>query len=80
MGYGLGVVLIVLGLVLVYALEFTIPGVGKDTLGWILVAAGAAVMLITFLQLNARRRASTVARTTHPDGSQTVQERDSDLG
>ncbi len=79
MGYGLGIILIVVGLVLIYALEVEIPGVGQETLGWILVAAGAVLVVITAVQLNARRRSATSATTTHGDGSQTRQERRSDL-
>ena len=78
MGYGFGVFLIALGLILNYALEFDIPGVGQQALGWILVGAGLLVIVLTAVQLNARRRSSSVQRTTHPDGQQTVQERRTD--
>jgi Domain of unknown function (DUF6458) len=78
MGYGFGIVLIVVGLVLVFALEVDIPGVGQETLGWILVLAGALLVVLTAVQLNARRRSATVQTTTHADGSQTVQQRSTD--
>ena len=38
---GLGIVLIVIGAILAFALNIDIPGVGDDTLGYILMAAGA---------------------------------------
>lgn len=79
MGYGFGIFLIAAGLVLIYALEVEIPGVGQDALGWILVVAGLALVILTAVQLNTRRRANAVQTTTHADGSQTVQQRQSDI-
>ena len=79
MGYGFGIFLIAVGLILIYALEVDIPGVGQEALGWILVVAGALIVIITAIQLNARRRSAAVQTTTHSDGSQTVQERRADL-
>ncbi len=79
MGYGFGVFLIAVGLINVYALEVDIPGVGQEALGWILVAAGLLVVILTAVTLNSRRRANTVQTTTHSDGSQTVQQRQSDV-
>jgi ABC-type amino acid transport system permease subunit len=52
---GLGIVLIVLGAILVFALDVNIPGVGDDTLGFILMAAGALAILLSFA-LSARLR------------------------
>ena len=79
MGYGFGIFLVAIGLILIYALEVDIPGVGQEALGWILVVAGLLIVIITAVQLNARRRSNSVQTTTHSDGSQTVQERRSDL-
>jgi FtsH-binding integral membrane protein len=78
MGYGFGIFLAALGLILIYALEVDIPGVGQEALGWILVVAGLVIVVITAVQMNARRSSATVARTTHADGSQTLQERSTD--
>jgi len=78
MGYGFGIFLAALGLILIYALEVDIPGIGQEALGWILVVAGLLIVVITAVQMNARRRSATVQRTTHSDGSQSVQERSSD--
>ena len=78
MGYGFGIFLAALGLILIYALEVEIPGVGQEALGWILVVAGLVIVVVTAVQMNARRSSATVARTTHADGSQTLQERSTD--
>ena len=76
MGYGLGVFLLAIGLILVFAIDDTQVGpVEVVTVGWILAAAGVLVLALTALTLGGRRRNTTVARTTHSDGSQTVQER-----
>lgn len=79
MGYGLGILLIVLGAIVLWVLEVDIPGLGDQGLGWILIAAGAAVLLITAIQLNARRGATTRQTTTHSDGSQTTEERRTEM-
>ncbi len=74
MGYGLGVFLLALGLILVFAVNDTQVGpVEIVTVGWILTAAGVLVIVLTAVTMS--RRNVSVARTTHPDGSQSVQER-----
>ncbi len=79
MGYGLGVFLLAVGLILVFAVQDAIEAVDLRMVGWILAAAGVMVIAIIALQTNSRRRSSTVATTTHSDGSQTVQQRQSDV-
>lgn len=76
MGYGLGVVLLVLGLILALALNTTTVGpLNLATAGWILTVAGIAVIVITAVQTNARRRHTTVATTTDAQGRQATTER-----
>lgn len=75
MGYGFGILLLVIGLVLLFALDVDIPGVTDDTLGWILVLAGVLVMVLTAVQLNGRRRHTSTATTRHADGSTTTDRR-----
>jgi uncharacterized protein YacL len=79
MGYGLGVFLIVVGLVLALAVTDAINNVDLTMVGWIMAAGGVLVLVLTAVQLNARRRSTSVATTTHADGSQTVDERRNDL-
>ena len=47
MGYGLGVFLLAVGLILVYAVQDSINGVDLTTVGWILVLAGVLVIVLT---------------------------------
>ena len=75
MGYGLGVALLVIGLILALAVEFDVAGLDSHVIGWILVVGGIAVIALTAVQLNARRRQTTVATTTDAEGRQATTER-----
>jgi hypothetical protein len=78
MGYGLGVFLLALGLILALAVQDSIGAIDLTMIGWILCLAGVLVIVLTAVQLNSRRRTTTATAgtttttTTHPDGSQTV--------
>ena len=74
MGYGLGIFLLALGLILALAVQDTINNVDLTMIGWILALAGALVIVLTAVQTNRGRSARTVSTTTHPDGSQTTTE------
>ncbi|GGO70016.1 DUF6458 family protein [Nocardioides deserti] len=77
MGYGLGVFLLVVGLILALAVEDAISGVDLTMVGWIMTIGGILVLVLTAVTLNSRRaRGGTVSSTTHTDGSQTVQRQD----
>lgn len=75
MGYGLGVFLLALGLILALAVQDAISGIDITLIGWILALAGVLVLVLSAVQANSRRTHTTVARTTHEDGSQSVTER-----
>ncbi|WP_122818966.1 DUF6458 family protein [Nocardioides pantholopis] len=79
MGYGLGVFLLAIGLILGFAVTDSISNVDLTMVGWILAGAGLLVILLTAIQMNARRSATSVSRTTHADGRQTVNEQRNDL-
>ncbi|WP_372727460.1 DUF6458 family protein [Nocardioides sp.] len=72
MGYGLGVFLLALGLILALAVTDAINGVDLTMIGWILTVAGLLVIVLTAVQLNRGRRSTT--ETVHRDGSRSVQE------
>jgi len=74
MGYGLGVFLLAVGLILVYAVQDSISGVDLTTVGWILVLAGVLVIVLTAVTMTRGRATRSVSTTTHPDGSQTTTE------
>ncbi len=75
MGYGLGVFLLALGLILALAVRDMIDAVDLTLIGWILAGCGALVIVLAALQNNRTRGASTVATTTHSDGTQTTTEK-----
>lgn len=77
MGYGLGVFLLALGLILALAVTDAISGVDLTMVGWILALAGLLVLVLTAVQANRSRR--TTAVTRHADGTETVSERRTDL-
>ncbi|MEJ7690615.1 MAG: DUF6458 family protein [Nocardioidaceae bacterium] len=61
MGIGLGVVLIVIGAALIWALNLDISFIEDNTLGWILLVAGVLAIALSLI-INAQRSRS---RTTH---------------
>jgi uncharacterized protein YacL len=74
MGYGFGIFLLAVGLVLALAVRDTVNNVDLTLIGWILAAVGALLIVLTAVTLNRTRGARTVSTTTHRDGSQTVTE------
>jgi len=75
MGYGLGVFLLAVGLILALAVQDMIEAVDLTLIGWILAACGALMIVLVALQGNRHRSAASVATTTHSDGSQTTTEK-----
>lgn len=68
MGYGLGVFLLAVGLILALAVQDVIEAVDLTMIGWILCLAGVVVIAITAVQTNTRRRHTTTATTTDDQG------------
>ncbi|MER7605291.1 DUF6458 family protein [Nocardioides sp. NPDC127503] len=78
MGYGVGAILLVVGLVLALAVHVSVSGIDLTMIGWILAAVGALVLVLTAVTLNTGGRSRTVARRRHADGTETVEERRTD--
>ncbi|MGC4109035.1 MAG: DUF6458 family protein [Nocardioides sp.] len=74
MGYGLGIFLLAVGLILALAVQDTINNVDLTMVGWILAAVGALAIVLTAVSVNRGRGARTVSTTTHADGTQTTTE------
>jgi hypothetical protein len=47
MGIGLSIILLVIGAILVFAVEVTVSGVDLQTVGWILMAAGGLGVILS---------------------------------
>jgi len=73
MGYGLGVFLLAVGLILAFAVTDNLAGVDLTMVGYILAAAGALIVVLTAATLASRRRSTQV--TQYSDGRRVVDER-----
>ena len=60
MGIGLGIVLIVLGAIFLFALNVNIPFFTDDALGWILILAGVLSLVIGLVMQFSRNRTKHV--------------------
>jgi hypothetical protein len=79
MGYGFGAFLVVVGLVLALAVRDGVDAVDLTMVGWIMALVGVVIIALTAVTLNRGRRARSVQTTAHPDGSQTVHERRTEI-
>jgi len=70
-GIGIGIVLIVIGLIIVFALNFDLPFLTDNTLGIILIVVGVLAIILTFL-LNAQRSRSRHITETRVNGDGTT--------
>ena len=68
MGYGLGVFLLAVGLILALAVQDMIDAIDLTVIGWILCLAGVLVIALTAFQTNAGRRSTTTATTVDDQG------------
>jgi uncharacterized membrane protein HdeD (DUF308 family) len=59
MSLGVGVVLIVLGAIVAFALDFNISGVEEYVLGWILILGGVLAIVLGLYQTSQSRRHHT---------------------
>jgi uncharacterized membrane protein len=67
-GIGSGIGLIVLGAVLAFAVDVNLPGVNDNALGFILMAAGVALIVLSFAMVNRATDRHTIVedRTAFP--------------
>jgi hypothetical protein len=68
MGIGVGIVLIVIGAIWLFALNVNLPYVSDDTLGIILIAAGALALVLALVMQAQRSRTRHVEEHRY-DGS-----------
>ncbi|MGA4507593.1 DUF6458 family protein [Propionibacteriaceae bacterium G1746] len=67
MWIGLGIVLIIIGAVLNWALQVDVPGVTDGILGWILIVAGVAAVIFSFIAQAQRNRVHTTHENRNID-------------
>ena len=64
---GLGIVLIVIGAILAFALNIDLPGIDDNTLGYILIVAGIVAILLSFALARRRPVGYTTTRESQVD-------------
>jgi hypothetical protein len=74
MGYGLGIFLLAVGLILALAVRDTVNGVDLTLIGWILAAVGALAIVLNAATMARGRGSRSVSTTTHSDGTRTTTE------
>ncbi|MCX6502768.1 MAG: DUF6458 family protein [Microbacterium sp.] len=76
MSIGAGIVLIVIGAILAFAVNVDVEFLNLDLIGYILMGAGVVVVIIGIALLARRRTATSVTRTSaDPTGRERVTER-----
>ncbi len=60
MGIGLGIALIVIGAIFLFALNVNIPYISDDTFGIILIVAGVLTLILAFAMMRQRGRTKHV--------------------
>ena len=74
----LGIILLVAGAIITFAVDKTAEGFDLHAIGWILMAAGGLSLLIALIQgagwMSARSSHSVVERHASPDGTNVVEE------
>ncbi|MDJ0378617.1 DUF6458 family protein [Cryobacterium sp. PH31-L1] len=63
MSIGLGIFLLVVGAILVWALDVTVTGIDLTLVGYILLAAGALVTILGLVLMTRRRNSVSTTRT-----------------
>jgi hypothetical protein len=71
MGIGVGIVLIVIGAILIFALKIDMPFVSDDTLGIIFIVGGALALILALVMQAQRGRTKHVEENRY-DGSPPV--------
>ena len=80
MSIGVGIFLFVVGAILAFALDVSLPGVEGNTLGYILMLAGMLVAALSYLLATQRRRHDTVSVSRDSAGNEAVTERRTESG
>ncbi len=80
MSIGLGIFLLVVGAILVWAVDLTVTGVDLQLVGYILLAAGALVVVLGLVLMTRRRNSVSTTRTiADPVNNEQVTRRDNSI-
>lgn len=75
MGIGLGIVLLVIGAILAFAVDYSFSGIDMQTIGYILMAAGVLALLLG-LVINTQRTNTTHREVIDRNEDRDVRHRD----
>ena len=71
----LGIVLLVAGAIVAFAINAAVDNVNLSTVGWILMGAGALALIVALVRsLSTTNRRSVAERHVSPDGRHVVEE------
>lgn len=63
MGYGIGIALVAIGLILALAVQDAVPGVDLTMVGWICTGVGIVALVLAAVTMNNNRRRTDVVET-----------------
>lgn len=75
MSLGLGIFLVVVGAILVYALNISVDWIDLDLVGYIFMGAGAVIIILGIVLLTRRRTSVSTTRSAVVDGEQVTKEK-----
>lgn len=75
MSLGLGIFLVVVGAILVFALNISVDWIDLDFVGYIFMGAGAVIIILGIVLLTRRRTSVSTTRSAVVDGEQVTQEK-----
>ena len=75
MSLGLGIFLVVVGAILVFALNISVDWIDLDFVGYIFMGAGAVIIILGIVLLTRRRTSVSTTRSAVVDGEQVTREK-----
>lgn len=72
MSLGAGILLIVIGAILTFALNFTVDWIDLNLVGYILMAAGVVIVIIGIVLIARKRQTVITNRTVDPAGQERI--------
>jgi hypothetical protein len=75
MSLGLGIFLVVVGAILVFALNISVDWLNLDLVGYILMGAGAVIIVLGIVLLTRKRSALTTTRHDPATGDQITEQK-----
>ncbi len=75
MSLGLGIFLVVVGAILVFALNISVDWIDLDFVGYIFMGAGAVIIILGIVLLTRKRTSVSTTRSAIVDGEQVTQEK-----